>query len=101
LKSGLNSADSGLQLDLEIALNSVSAKIQPSGFFSPAEDKLKHQMTKSKALLPDCDNLASIIFRADHKSSGVRADVCKLHAMEPTTGFEPGEPIAFFSSPSG
>ena len=31
-------------------------------------------MTKSKALLPDCDNLANIIFRAGHKSSGVRAD---------------------------
>src|SRR5438552_3521319 len=27
--------------DLEIALNGVSAKIGPSGFFSPAEDKLK------------------------------------------------------------
>jgi hypothetical protein len=27
--------------DLEIALNGVSAKIGPSGLFSPAEDKLK------------------------------------------------------------
>jgi hypothetical protein len=44
-KSGLTSADSGLQLDLEIALSGVSAKIQPHGFFSPAEDALKRRMT--------------------------------------------------------
>jgi len=29
----LTSADSGLQLDLEIALNGVSASIHPMGFF--------------------------------------------------------------------
>jgi len=39
--SGLTSVDSGLQLDLVIALNGVSAKIQPCGLFSRAEDKLK------------------------------------------------------------
>ncbi len=33
--SGLTSADSGLQLDLEIALSGVSAKIQPHGLFQP------------------------------------------------------------------
>jgi hypothetical protein len=32
------SADSGLQLDLEIALSVVSAKVQPHELFSPAED---------------------------------------------------------------
>jgi hypothetical protein len=38
--------DSGLQLDLEIALTGVSAKIQPQGlFFSPAEDALKRRVT--------------------------------------------------------
>jgi hypothetical protein len=58
-------------------------------------------MTKLKRLLPDCDNLASIIFRADHKSSGVRADACQVQAMELMTGFEPCEPLAFFGSPSG
>ena len=41
LKSGFTSADSGLQLDLEIALNGVSASIHPNGLFSPAEDALK------------------------------------------------------------
>ena len=41
LNSRLVSADSGFQLDLEIALNGVSAKIQPYGLFSRAEDKLK------------------------------------------------------------
>jgi hypothetical protein len=41
LNSGLTSADSRLQLDLEIALSGVSAKIQPCGLFSRAEDKLK------------------------------------------------------------
>src|SRR5438034_11243727 len=30
-----------LQLDLEIALSGVSAKIRPLGLFSPTEDKLK------------------------------------------------------------
>src|SRR5712691_2395622 len=33
--SGLTSADSGLQLDLEIALNGVSAKIQPLRLIQP------------------------------------------------------------------
>ena len=36
--------DSGLQLDLEIALNGVSAKVQPHGFFSPAEIALKRRV---------------------------------------------------------
>ena len=40
------SADSGLQLALEIALNGVSAKIQPLRLIqSRAEDKLKRRMT--------------------------------------------------------
>jgi hypothetical protein len=42
LESGLTSADSGLQLDREIALNVVSAKLQPHELFSSAEDGLKH-----------------------------------------------------------
>src|SRR5205823_467888 len=33
--SDLTSADSGLQLDLEIALSGVPAKVQPHGFFQP------------------------------------------------------------------
>lgn len=42
----LRSADSGLQLDLEIALGGVPAKVQPHGrHFSPAEDALKRRMT--------------------------------------------------------
>ena len=39
------SADSGPQLDLEIALNGVSAKVSLCGLFSRAEDKLKRRMT--------------------------------------------------------
>ena len=35
----------GLQLDLEIALNGVSAKIQPRRVFTSAENKLKRRMT--------------------------------------------------------
>ena len=35
MRCGLTSADSGLQLDLEIALNGVSAKIQPPPAFQP------------------------------------------------------------------
>src|SRR5437763_11024171 len=35
------SADSGLQLDLEIALSVVSAKVQPHELFSSAENALK------------------------------------------------------------
>src|SRR4029077_13935215 len=35
LNSGLTSADSGLQLDLEIALNGVPAKIQPPAAIQP------------------------------------------------------------------
>jgi hypothetical protein len=41
----LISADSGLQLDLEIALGGVPAKVQPTSFFSPAEDALKRRVT--------------------------------------------------------
>ncbi|PYL22424.1 MAG: hypothetical protein DMF44_11075 [Verrucomicrobia bacterium] len=44
-------ADSGLQLDLEIALSGGPAKIQPPLFFSPAEGALKRRMTRSKAFL--------------------------------------------------
>ena len=40
-----SSADSGLQLDLEIALSGVSAKVQPYELFSPAEDALKRPVT--------------------------------------------------------
>jgi len=39
------SADSGLQLDLEIALSVVSAKVQPHELFSSAEDALKRRVT--------------------------------------------------------
>ncbi len=39
------SADSGLQLDLEIALSVVSAKVQPNELLSPAEDALKRRVT--------------------------------------------------------
>ena len=35
----------GLQLDLEIALNGVSANVQPCGLFCRAEDELKRRMT--------------------------------------------------------
>ncbi|PYJ72653.1 MAG: hypothetical protein DME75_04000 [Verrucomicrobia bacterium] len=45
-KSGLASADSGLQLDLEIALSGASAKVKPStGFSEPAESALRRRMT--------------------------------------------------------
>jgi hypothetical protein len=36
-KFGLTSADSGLQLDLEIALSGVPAKIQPHGLLQPSQ----------------------------------------------------------------
>src|ERR1700736_2455084 len=39
------SADSGLQLDLEIALSGVPATVQPHELFRPAEDALKSQVT--------------------------------------------------------
>ena len=45
LKCDLTSADSGLQLDLEIALSVVSAKVQPHELLSPAEDALKRRVT--------------------------------------------------------
>jgi len=35
----------GFQLDLEIALNGVSAKVQPHELFSPAKDALKRRLT--------------------------------------------------------
>ena len=35
----------GSKLDLEIAVSSVSAKLQPHGFFSPAEHVLKRRVT--------------------------------------------------------
>jgi len=44
-KIRLTSADSGLQLNLEIALSDVSAKVQPHELFSPAEDALKRRVT--------------------------------------------------------
>ena len=45
LNSGLTSADSGLQLDLEIALSGVSAKVQPLRDFQPGRRSLKRRMT--------------------------------------------------------
>jgi len=45
LQSSLTSADSGLQLELEIALSGVSAKVQPHELFSSAEDALKRRVT--------------------------------------------------------
>ena len=46
LKSGLTSADSGLQLNLEIALSGASAKVKPPNRpFSPAESALGRRMT--------------------------------------------------------
>jgi hypothetical protein len=41
----LTAADSKFQLDLEIALSGVSAKLQPHELFSPAEDALKRRVT--------------------------------------------------------
>jgi hypothetical protein len=44
--SGLLSADSGLQLNLEIALSGVSAKVKPfNRFFRPAENASRRRMT--------------------------------------------------------
>jgi hypothetical protein len=46
LNSGLTSADSGLQLNLEIALSGASAKVKPPNrLLSPAEDALKRRVT--------------------------------------------------------
>jgi hypothetical protein len=46
LNSGLTSADSGLQVNLEIALSGVSAKVKPpTGFFSRLESALRRRMT--------------------------------------------------------
>jgi hypothetical protein len=45
LKCGFTSADSGLQVDLEIALGGVSAKVQPHELLSSAEDALKRRVT--------------------------------------------------------
>ena len=46
LNSGLASADSGLQLNLEIALSGASAKVKPlNRLLSPAEDALKRRVT--------------------------------------------------------
>jgi len=63
LNSGLASADSGLQLDLEIALSGVSAKVQPHGLFQPgrrcvetSDDVIEDVFTSAR------DNLSSFIF---------------------------------------
>ena len=46
LNSGLASGDSGPQVNLEIALSGVSAKVKPlNRFFSPAESALRRRMT--------------------------------------------------------
>jgi len=46
LKCGLTSADSGLQLNLEIALSGASAKVKPHNrLLSPVEDALKRRVT--------------------------------------------------------
>src|SRR5882762_1277332 len=51
LKSGLTSADSRLQLDLEIALTgNPQRRSSPTSFFSPAEDALKRRVTQSSRL---------------------------------------------------
>jgi len=44
--SSLASSDSGLRLNLEIALNGVSVKVEPlNRFFSPAESALRRRIT--------------------------------------------------------
>ncbi len=44
--SGLTSGDSGLQLNLEIALSGVSAKVKPSQLaFQPVKSALRRRMT--------------------------------------------------------
>jgi hypothetical protein len=46
LNSGLASGDSGLQMNLEIALGGVSAMVKPSNrLFSPIEGALRRRMT--------------------------------------------------------
>src|SRR5437667_1197994 len=46
LNSGLASDDSGLQVNLEIALGGVSAKVKPPNrLFSPAESALRRRIT--------------------------------------------------------
>jgi hypothetical protein len=46
LKKALTSADSELQLNLEIALSGASAKVKPfNRFLRPAEDALKRRVT--------------------------------------------------------
>jgi len=46
LKSGLTSEASGLQVNLEIALSGVSAKVKPLiPAFSPAESALRRRVT--------------------------------------------------------
>ena len=46
MNSGLASGNSGLQVNLEIALSGVSAKVKPPNrFFSPAESALRRRIT--------------------------------------------------------
>jgi hypothetical protein len=58
LNSGLIPADSGLQLDLEIALSGVSAKVQPHGIFQSgrrcvetSDDVIERTFTRTRPKL--------------------------------------------------
>ena len=55
--------DSGLQLDLEIALSGVSAKMQPYGLLQPGpKDALKRRVMQLGCLYGVRENLSSISF---------------------------------------
>ena len=62
MRCGLTSADSGLQLDLETALNVVSAKIEPHELFSSAENTLKRRVTKSASFFEPFPNKCKALF---------------------------------------
>jgi len=55
LKCGFTSADSGLQLDLEIALSGVSAKVQPHEQTQPGRKCVE---TSGDVIETDCRTIA-------------------------------------------
>ena len=76
LNSGLTSADSGLQLDLEIALSGVSAKVKPPKKSArPAKD-FESCETVSIAESAQCSLVRGLAQLVNHESTRVNTNRC-------------------------
>jgi hypothetical protein len=89
LNSGLTSADSGLQLDLEIALSGSPAKVQPHELLQPGRRCLEMSADVTEQSFTRSANVCRALFYALHNPLGVLRHKSSIPVPEKRSTFHP------------